>query len=377
MKTIIIAITNRSSYNKVKTVIEHLLLKDDIQLYIMLGGSVLLYKYGSVGNLIGEDFPSVPILNISLAVEGDSLDKMSKTVGLGVIEISTIFSTVRPDFVVTVADRFETLATAIAASYTNIPLIHLQGGETTGSIDDKVRNAITQLADYHFTATELSAYRVGLMKMNGCIRIYPWGCPSMDLLKRKCDRGTNYLSRIINETGTGEELKLWQPYMIIMFHSDTNDIDGSLSYCEHLLTAANEVGVQKVIFWNNIDSGGEFISKLFRITVSDFWGNPARHIRQVSPEDFGLLLSHASCIVGNSSSGIREASFMGTPSLNVGCRQDGRERASNVLTVRENSKRAILTGIEIQLGKKFKPSKLYGNGKAGERIANTISTFTG
>ncbi|KKL67712.1 hypothetical protein LCGC14_2132210 [marine sediment metagenome] len=184
MKTIIIAITNRSSYNKVKTVIEYLLTKDDIQLYIMLGGSVLLYKYGSVGNLIGEDFPSVPILNISLAVEGDSLDKMSKTVGLGVIEISTIFSTVKPDFVVTVADRFETLATAIAASYANIPLIHLQGGETTGSIDNKVRNAITQLADYHFTATELSAYRVSLMKMNGFTRVYPWGCPSMDLLNR-------------------------------------------------------------------------------------------------------------------------------------------------------------------------------------------------
>jgi UDP-hydrolysing UDP-N-acetyl-D-glucosamine 2-epimerase len=291
---------------------------------------------------------------------------MSKTVGLGVIEISTIFDAIKPDYVLTVADRFETLATAVAASYANIPLIHLQGGETTGSIDDKVRNAVTQLADYHFP----------MMRMDGGTNIYPVGCPSLDLLCYNACKGTPWIEGIVNNTGTGDVLDFDKPYIIVMFHSDTNDVLGSYEYCLNLLRAANRFKEQKIIFWNNIDSGGEYISKILRITsTGNFWEAPVRYVRQIPPEDFGLLLSWASCIVGNSSSGIREASFVGCPSVNVGKRQIGREQAGNVVTVLENTPDDIYLAIKKQLGKDYKPSYLYGNGHAGEAIAKTLSSI--
>ena len=199
----------------------------------------------------------------------------------------------------------------------------------------------------------------------------------MDLLNRYSQKTADYLSTVINDVGTGDELDFSRQFIIIMFHSDTTDIDGSLSYCRKMLSAVNRIEGQKVIFWNNIDSGGEFISKLFRVTVSDFWTEPVRYIRQISPEDFGLLLSRAFCIVGNSSAGIRESSFLGTPSVNIGNRQYGREKGNNVITVLDNTEDAIFQAIRKQMYQQYKPSKLYGNGNAGERIANTISTFTG
>lgn len=378
---LLIAITNRSSYNKVKTIIPNL--HSDIQPLLLLGGGINLYRFGQVDHIIEKDFPDLPVYKVHLAVEGDDFGKMAKTVGLGVIEISTLLDTIRPDAVLTVADRFETLATAIAASYKNYPLIHLQGGENTGTIDNKVRNAITMMADIHFPATRNAGCRVETM--TGSDQVYVCGCPSMDLLvsnpviralrESPIQIGApdyNYdvygwLNYHVNMKGTGSTINVREPYMIVMVHGDTTD-KGFVPRLMEIPSALDMVDCQKIVFWNNIDPRGDIIAKMWREYGRDSI-DKVRFIRHLEPEIFGGLMWFAKCIVGNSSSGIREANFLGTYAVNIGDRQHGREHGANTVTV-PMDKKAIVDAIMEDY--RPLPDNIYGDGYAGRRIARRI-----
>lgn len=152
-RKIAVVVTARPSYSRVKTVIAAIQNHPDLELQLVVAASALLDRYGSAVNYIEKDGFTIAakVFNV---LEGENLTAAAKTTGIGILELSTVFDNLRPDIVVTVADRFETMATAIAASYMNIPLAHIQGGEVTGNIDEKVRHAITKLADYHFVASE-------------------------------------------------------------------------------------------------------------------------------------------------------------------------------------------------------------------------------
>ncbi len=363
-----IAITNRSSYNRVKTVIQYLLkFCPSIDIELIVGGSLFFYKYGRVIDNIRNDFPDIPTYEVSMAVEGDDANKMSKSVGLGILGIAAILDYLKPDAVVTIADRFETMATAIAASYNNIPLIHIQGGEITGSIDNKVRNAITQLADYHFTATASAKEKIINMKIKDFGRVYNYGCPSLDIMAYPSDS-----IKSVNDHGTGDMINFCDPYIIVMFHPDTRFIDTSIEWAEHIAKTVNDIGIQKIIFWNNIDAGGDRISKIWR-QMEGTNGYPIRFIKHIEPEDFALLLKRAACIVGNSSAGIRESSFLGTPSVDVGTRQADREKSENVTHIEYTG--SLIDAITIQIGSSYKPSFLYGKGDAGVRIGRKIQNI--
>ena len=367
---LVIAITNRSSYNRVKTVMQYICkFCPNIDIELIVGGSLFFYKYGRVIDNIRNDFPGIPTYEVSMAVEGDDANKMSKSVGLGILGIATILDYLKPDAVVTIADRFETMATAIAASYNNIHLIHIQGGEVTGSIDDKVRNAITQLADYHFAATVEAGIRIRAMKPYDSKNIYSYGCPSLDLM--------TYLSnsvKAVNDHGMGDIINFHNPYIIVMFHSDTKFIDTSIEWAHHIADTVKDIEIQKIVFWNNIDAGGDRISKVWRQTKSN--GYPIRFVKHIEPESFGSLLKGASCIVGNSSAGIRESSFLGTASVNVGMRQDGREKSDNVKTITFINSICILKNVILeQIKSSYEMSYLYGEGNAGAKIGKKIQTI--
>jgi len=381
-KKLLIAVTNRSSYNKIKPIVRAL--PNDVTPSFLLGGGVLLYRFGSIDALIERDFPECDIHKVHLAVEGDDLGKMSKTVGLGIIEVSTLLDFVKPDAVLVCADRYETLAVSISASYKNIPLIHLQGGEHTGTIDDKVRNANSVLADMHFPATQRAGIRVSHL-INSCDHIYPYGCPSMDILLSNPDvecvinrggRGNIDTmaslivknTHVVNGKGKGDIIDCGNPYIIVMLHGDTTD-KRFVSHMHQLTDALDMVNTQKIIFWNNIDPKGDQIAKMWR--EYDCMDNH-RFIRHLEPEDFAGVLLMSDCIVGNSSTGIREANFLGVPSVNIGDRQHGREHGSNVVTVPFN-KGAIYDAIMGRRGMVCEPSNLYGDGNAGEMIAARIS----
>ena len=158
-KKIAIVIYSRANYARIKSVLIELRKKKKIELQIILGASALLDKYGNLEKIILKDNIKVAAKSYSI-IEGNNPITMAKSTGLGIIELSQIFSSLKPDIVLTVADRFETMATAIAASYMNIPLAHTQGGEVTGSIDESVRHAITKLSHIHFPATKKSYEQV-------------------------------------------------------------------------------------------------------------------------------------------------------------------------------------------------------------------------
>ena len=393
MKKLLISVTNRSSYNKVKTIVRNL--PPDIRVTFLLGNSINLYRYGGIGVRIGSDFPKARLLRVHLAVEGDDLHKMSKTVGMGILEIATILDNEHFDAVLTVADRFETMAVAIAASYANVPLIHLQGGEVTGTIDNKVRHAISQLADIHFPATKQSGIRLSHIVTSK--DIYSYGCPSMDLLiedervamlrewaydgcpfpKHIYDDLVDDTTKLVNSTGTGGTIDTGKPFIIVMLHGDTTDntFTGNIY---HLRDALNYMGMQEVVFWNNIDPKGDSIAKMWRerqIRRRDK-KQQVRYIRHLSPEDFGGLLILSSCIVGNSSTGIRESSFLGVPSVNIGDRQHMREHGENCFSV-TLYKRDIVDGVNYNIMQKqdgnIKPINLYGDGESGNLIAGEIA----
>ncbi len=371
---LVIAITNRSSYGKIKTVIQYLSkFCPSIDIKLLVGGSLFFYKYGRVIDNIRIDFPLIPTYEVSMAVEGDDANKMSKSVGLGILGIAAILDYLKPDAVVTIADRFETMATAIVASYNNIPLIHIQGGEITGTIDDKVRNAITQLSDYHFAATTEAGIRIRTMKPYDSKNIYGYGCPSLDLMTNPSNSVES-----VNDHGTGDMINFCDPYIIVMFHPDTKFIDTSIEWAAHIAETVKDMEIQKIVFWNNIDAGGDRISKIWRqmgIENSEY-GYPIRFVKHIEPEDFALLLAKARCIVGNSSAGIRESSFLGTPSVDIGKRQIGREKSENVRTLTFLSGKAELrNAILDQMTATYKPSHLYGKGDAGVRIGRAIQNI--
>ena len=171
---------------------------------------------------------------------------MAKTTGLGILEISTIFDNIKPDIVVTIADRFETMATAICASYMNIPLAHIQGGEVTGNIDEKVRHSITKLADYHFVATDDAYERVVKLGENFKY-VFNTGCPSIDIAKNIMDNPILDFDPYTKYNGVGSFPDFSSGYWVVMQHPVTTEIKRSRENIEETLYAM--YSIEETVFW--------------------------------------------------------------------------------------------------------------------------------
>jgi UDP-hydrolysing UDP-N-acetyl-D-glucosamine 2-epimerase len=308
-------------------------------------------------------------------MEGDSPANMARTTGLAIIELASIFEQLEPRYVLTVADRYETLATAIAASYMNICLIHTQGGELTGSIDESVRHAVTKLAHIHFPATE-EASRI-ILQMGECSRLVKVvGCPSIDLLRKASL--IREPGMFMNCGGVGAEIADGDPYLLVVFHPVTTEYAEMELQIRVLLDAVTNVATtlkSKVVWlWPNADAGSDIISSQIRRYREYGFDSLVRFFKNFSPENYAGILSNASCAIGNSSSFIREGSFLGVPAVMVGSRQRARERAENVIDVEFNFE-DLVKGISKQAKRGPLPSsKIYGDGNAAERMLDFIRT---
>src|SRR5919108_5357938 len=178
-RKICVVVSARPSYSRIKTALRAIQAHNDLELQLVVAGSALLDRYGNAVRAIEHDeFPIAA--RVLMVIEGGNLAAMAKTTGIGLLELTTVFDNLKPDAVVTIADRFETIATAVAAAYMNIPVVHVQGGEVTGSIDEKVRHAVTKLANLHLVSTEMARERViRLGEEPGTVVLT--GCPSIDI----------------------------------------------------------------------------------------------------------------------------------------------------------------------------------------------------
>lgn len=372
-RKICVVVNSRANYGRIKSFLRAVTNHPDLELQLLVGASGLLYRFGEVINIMKEDGfePSSVVYSI---IEGETPTTMAKSTGLGIVELATHFENLKPDIVLTVADRFETMATAIAASYMNIPLAHTQGGEVTGSIDETVRHAITKLAHIHFPAT--SRAREFLIKMGEQDdSIHLTGCPAIDLL---VDIDLTMTKEIFSTYGgVGVDIDPNKPYIVVLQHPVTNEYGQGFDQINETLKAVasfGQTGMQVVWLWPNVDAGSDDIAKGLRIFREEQKPDYIHFFKNFSPEDYARLINSSVCIVGNSSSGLREGAFLGIPCVNIGSRQRGRERAINVTDVNYNDKE-IREAIQKQINHgKYKKSNLVGSGDAGLKIASILAT---
>jgi len=371
MRKICIVITARPSYARIKTVLESVSNHPDLELQLVVGASALLERYGPAIKVIEAD-GFKPDAVVYMVVEGENLVTTAKSTGLGVVELATIFDNLKPDVVVSVADRYETIATAIAASYLNIPVAHVQGGEVTGSIDDKVRHAVTKLANLHFVSNQLAADRVIRMGEDPKT-VFKTGCPSVDLAARVLDEEQNDFNPFDHYGGVGNQFDPQDGYLVVMQHPVTTEYNDSLHQINETLAAIQKLACPTFWFWPNVDAGSDQISKGIR-HFRETHDVPFIHFfKNLTPEDFLRLMIGSKCMVGNSSVSVREASFLGVPAVNIGNRQTGRDRGPNIIDTGYSAE-AILQAIEHHLKNgRYPSSDLYGDGKAGQRIADILA----
>lgn len=313
----------------------------------------------------------MPDAVVYMVIEGENLVTTAKSTGLGVVELATIFDNLKPDVVVSVADRYETIATAIAASYLNIPVAHVQGGEVTGSIDEKVRHAVTKLSNIHLVSNEPAARRVIRMGEDPST-VHVTGCPSVDLADRIMKENVQDFDPFERYTGVGARFES-DDFLVVMQHPVTTEYEDAMRQIEETLTAIAELARPTFWFWPNVDAGSDRISKGLR-QFREMNEAPWLHFfKNLTPEDFLRLLRRCRCLVGNSSVGIRECSYLGVPVVNIGTRQIGRDRSPNVIDV-GHDRREIITAIRSHWAHGPYPSSpLYGDGKAGLRIADLLA----
>ncbi len=372
LRRVCVVVTARPSYARVKSVMEAVRDHRELELQLVVGASALLDRYGPVVDVIRAD-GFEPDAVVYMVLEGENLVTTAKSTGMGVVELATIFDNLSPDVVVSVADRYETIATAIAASYLNIPVAHLQGGEVTGSIDEKVRHAVTKLSNLHFVSNELAAERVRKMGEEPDT-VFVTGCPSVDLAARVQEEWDGEpFDPFAKYGGVGHRFDPHEGYLVVMQHPVTTEYRDALEQVNETLEAVRALDVPTFWFWPNVDAGSDRISKGIRHFRETHDIPHVYFFKNLSPEDFLRLLLGARCLVGNSSVGIRESAFLGLPVVNIGNRQGGRDRAANVTDVGYD-RAAIEEAVRAHLDRgPFPSDPLYGDGRAGERVAEALA----
>jgi len=371
IKKVCVVITARPSYSRVKTALSAILESTGMELQIVVTASALLDRYGNVSKEIESDGFTITSRVYSV-LEGESPSAMAKTTGIAIIELTSVFERLKPDIVVTIADRYETIATAISATYLGIPLVHLQGGEVTGSIDERVRHAITKLSDYHFACTQNAAENIIKMGEHPS-RVFVTGCPSIDIANQIADYADLSFDLYKNYHGVGNPIDLSQEFVVSLLHPVTNEFMDAERQATILLETLNLTGKQVIWFWPNVDAGSDGTSRAIRCFREKDHSSPLYFIKNINPKHFLELIKKSSFLIGNSSVGIRECSFLGVPSINIGSRQQHRERGSNVIDcdwTEDSISRAI-----SNIGKREYKEKsfLYGDGYAGEKIAHILN----
>ena len=375
-RKVCVVVTARPSYARIKSALHAIHDHPELELQLVVGASALLERYGDAVRTIEDDGFAVDA-RVYMVVEGENLVTSAKTTGLGLVELATVFDNLRPDIVVSVGDRYETLATAAAAAYTNIPVAHVQGGEVSGSIDEKVRHAVTKLADVHLVATERARDYVVRMGEDPEM-VFVTGGPDIDLaaeiLGDARRDGRLSFDPFALYGGVGATFSLDDGYVVVVQHPVTTEYEESRAQVVETLHAIEGLGLPALWFWPNVDAGSDGTSKGIRVFRESRPLSAMHFFRHMPPEAFLRLLVGSRAVVGNSSVAIREGSFLGVPAVNIGDRQAGREHGPNVRHV-GHDRDEIAAAVREQIAHGPYPNDhVYGDGKAGPRVADVLAT---
>ena len=366
-------ITSRAYYGRSQILIRKLHAHPSMDLKLMLGGSILLDKYS---RHVADDIAAggfdieASLFNV---IEGGNHVAMAKTACLTALEFTNTLHMAAPDVVVICGDRFEQLAIAMAAAYLNITIAHIEGGDVSGSIDESVRHAITKLAHLHFVTNAAAERRVLAM---GEDPAYVFNTGSLDV-ELAAHVTTTITSEQINALGVGHDVDIERPFLMVVQHPVTTEADNR-AHLETTLKVVASLGLPTIWFWPNPDAGtGEMADSLrfMRERHPELTAH-MRFITNVPAEDFVALLAHTACLVGNSSAGIKECSFLGTPVVNIGARQQGRLSAEHAMHVGYDAEE-IGAAVATQLAHgRYEPSHLYYKPNASQSIVDALASAT-
>ena len=372
MRKICIFIGSRANYSSIKSVMRAVDAHPDLQLQLIVGASALLDRFGSVVDLIEAD-GFTPAARVTMIVEGETPATMAKSTGLGLLELPTIFEMLTPDVVVSVGDRFETMATAIAAAYMNIPVAHTMGGEISGTIDESIRHAVTKLAHIHFPANAAAGERIVRMG-EPPDTVHVVGCPRIDLVAEIASAGSGipHVEWLTRE-GVGAHIDPAKPFLLVNQHPVTTEYGQGKQQIFETLMALEELQMPTIMLWPNVDAGSEDIATGMRTFREKRDPKYIRFYKNFPIDTYVRLMLSCACVVGNSSAPIREGAFLGAPAVNIGTRQKGRDRGANIVDA-GYSRQEIAAGVRRQLACGRYPSDpLYGDGQAGGRIADVLA----
>jgi UDP-hydrolysing UDP-N-acetyl-D-glucosamine 2-epimerase len=372
MRKICVFIGSRANYSSIKSVLRSVSAHPDLKLQLVVGASALLDRFGSVVDVIESD-GFTPDAKVTMIVEGETPATMAKSTGLGLLELPTMFELLKPDVVVSVGDRFETMATAIASAYMNIPVAHTMGGEISGTIDESIRHAVTKLSHIHFPANQAAAERIIRMG-EPPDTVHAVGCPRIDLVNEIANGNGNMPhAEWLDREGVGAHIDVTKPFLLVNQHPVTTEYGHGKDQIWETLHALHALKMPTIMLWPNVDAGSEDIASGMRTFREKLRPDYIRFYKNFPIETYVRLMLTCACTVGNSSAPIREGAFLGVPSVNIGTRQAGRDRGPNVLDV-GYGRDEILAGIKAQLAHgRYASDPLYGDGAAGPRIAEVLA----
>ncbi len=365
MIKICIVTCNRAEYYKLEPIINLIHNSEIYELYLIVVGSHLVYDHGNTVNMI--NFPIYAQVNTLIYSSNNKT--MAESCALSMSKLPQLFDSINPDAVIIHGDRFDILSVASTCALMNICLIHIEGGELTGTIDEHIRHAITKLATYHFVSN-YNAKKLLIQMGENENDIFNIGCPSYDKIF-KLNKDIVYLKNICN-TRDDDSCVEEKNYILALFHPITTNLKKTLKEYEIYLESLIEINKKIILFYINLYYGSKDLVKI--INDKKLYNNTNFILLKSLPfENYITLLYYCGCIVGNSSSGIREACIFGVPSITIGTRQNNRETSNNTFIIKDlDNKDMFIKKINEIYGKRYEPHNLYGDGNTIEKIDNIL-----
>jgi len=375
VRKIAIYIGSRANYSSAKPLMTKLSQNSKIQLLVVVGAAANILKYGEVSKLISSDGFHIDASVYSL-VEGETPETMSQSVGLGLIELTNVLKRLSPDIAIAIGDRFDVLPWVIGAAMLNINIAHTMGGERSGTIDESIRHVITKFSNFHFPATRDAYDRI--IKMGEPEEsVFLTGCPRIDyvsdVINNKVYIDPDFLSK---NGGVGPIFKLEKSgFLLVSFHPVTSEYGNNGNSVKILLDSLSKISMPTVMLWPNADAGSNEVSREIRRFREKNNPNWLHLFTNLPIDDYILLMKNCACLIGNSSSAIREGAYIGTPVVDVGSRQNVRERSGNVISSELDVKN-LVSSISYQIKNgHYASDDLYGDGNASLKITNILSSI--
>lgn len=363
-RKILVTTGTRAEYGILRPVLQAIQESKKLELYLVVAGTHLSKKYGMTINEIRRDGFRI-VATVETIPKEDTLYLMSKKLGEGIVSFSKIFRKFKPHVNLILGDRDEMLASAIAAYHMNIPNVHIHGGDKSRGIDEYNRHAITKMSNIHFVTTKKSEERVIRMGEDPTY-VFLTGSPSIDEIARSKISSKKELERKYGIKFTGKEILLVQ-------HPVTTQTEFTEEQICQTLDAIVRIGNITIAIAPNSDAGNRTIFKYLKLFSSKY--DFIKMYASLPRSDYLGMIKNCGVLVGNSSSGMIEASYFHTPVVNIGVRQKGRERGKNVFDVKEDSKsiyNAILKTLKMKKFIKTTGDHIYGHGNASKKIVRYL-----